>query len=141
MIINSTLNQYAGALLVTPDGKIILQQRDNKPGIMNPGQITTFGGAVEDGETPEQAIIRELKEELDLEYNQPKLYKILHKTQATHGEDREMHIYLVQNIDPTALVVHEGQGYIQISSNDNLSQFYLTAFTRELLADYFRLVD
>lgn len=40
-------SKYAGALLITPDYKIIFQQRDNRPGIINPGQITTFGGAVE----------------------------------------------------------------------------------------------
>lgn len=128
-------SKYAGALLITPDYKIIFQQRDNRPGIINPGQITTFGGAVEDSESSEQAIVRELKEELDLDYNQPKLYQIFQKTKEDHGEDREMYIYLMKNVNPASLTIYEGQGCILISETDNLSQFKLTTFAKELLED------
>ena len=137
MSMHLSIPLYAGALLITPDNKIILQQRDNKPGIMNPGQITTFGGAVEEGETPEQAIVRELKEELDLEYNQPELYQIFRKTKEDYGEDREMYIYLVQNIEPVKLVIREGVGYVLVSRNENLSNFALTKMAREIVSKYF----
>lgn len=54
----------SAALLVTPDGRYLLQHRDDLPGIFFPGFWGCFGGAVEPGETPEQAIRRELAEEL-----------------------------------------------------------------------------
>ena len=133
-----TLKQYAGALLLTPEGKVIMQQRDNKPGIMNPGQITTFGGAVEEGETPDRAIIRELKEELSLDYLQPELYKVFNKTLAIHGEDREMHIYLVHNVNPGDLSIHEGAGYIEIAKGDGLNNLPLTKLANEILTAYFK---
>jgi 8-oxo-dGTP diphosphatase len=56
-----------GAILYTADGRVLLQQRDDKPDIPYPGYWTFFGGAVEPDESPEAAIRRELLEELDLE--------------------------------------------------------------------------
>ncbi|MCG8357567.1 MAG: NUDIX domain-containing protein [Kiloniellales bacterium] len=54
----------AAAILVTPDEKILLQLRDDKPGIWFPGLWGLFGGANEPGETMEEALGRELEEEL-----------------------------------------------------------------------------
>jgi ADP-ribose pyrophosphatase YjhB (NUDIX family) len=56
-----------GAVLYKQHGEVLLQQRDNKPGLRYSGYWTLFGGYVETGETPDQAIRRELKEELALE--------------------------------------------------------------------------
>ncbi|MBK8134675.1 MAG: tryptophan synthase subunit alpha [Chloroflexi bacterium] len=55
------------AFLINARGNVLLQQRDEKPELRYPGRWTLFGGTVEDGELPEQAIRRELIEELDLE--------------------------------------------------------------------------
>src|SRR3546814_13246923 len=54
----------AVALLTLPDGRYILQRRDAKPSIFFPDHWGLFGGALEDGEMPEQALVRELDEEL-----------------------------------------------------------------------------
>jgi 8-oxo-dGTP diphosphatase len=56
-----------GAVLYNTRGEILLQLRDDKPTIPYPNHWTFFGGAVEAGETPDRAIARELREELDLE--------------------------------------------------------------------------
>jgi 8-oxo-dGTP pyrophosphatase MutT (NUDIX family) len=56
----------AVALIVLEDGRYLLQLRDQKPGIFFPGHWGLFGGAIEPGETPEQAVRREIKEELEL---------------------------------------------------------------------------
>ena len=48
------------------DGNYILQLRDNKPDIASAGQWSLFGGEVKTGETPEQAIRREVSEELSI---------------------------------------------------------------------------
>ncbi|MBI4694020.1 MAG: NUDIX domain-containing protein [Gammaproteobacteria bacterium] len=57
----------AAAILQTADGRYFLQQRDDKPGIWYPGHWGCFGGGVEAGESPAEALARELVEELDLE--------------------------------------------------------------------------
>jgi len=53
-----------GLLIENREGKVLLQLRDNDPAIRYPNMWGTFGGQVEEGETPEEAIVRELDEEL-----------------------------------------------------------------------------
>ena len=53
------------ALLVLDDGRYVMQLRDAIPRIFYPGHWGCFGGAVEAGEEPEQALRRELAEEND----------------------------------------------------------------------------
>ena len=58
----------AVAAIVLVDGdRYLLQQRDDKPGIWYPGHWGCFGGAVEPNESPEDALSRELQEELGLD--------------------------------------------------------------------------
>ncbi len=56
------------AILLTPDLRYILQQRDRKRGIFFPGHWGCFGGAVEpEDATPETTLARELHEELNVD--------------------------------------------------------------------------
>jgi len=56
-----------GAILVTPDEKVLMQLRDADVPIWFPGRWGLFGGAIDEGETPEAALARELSEEIALE--------------------------------------------------------------------------
>ncbi len=53
------------ALLVTPDGKLVAHLRDDKPEIPFPNTWSTLGGRVEPGESPVEAMRRELVEEIE----------------------------------------------------------------------------
>src|SRR5882672_1771590 len=55
------------ALLVHEDGRYIMQLRDGKPEIFYPGHWGCFGGAVDTGETPIDALRRELREEIQFD--------------------------------------------------------------------------
>lgn len=55
--------KFASALIMTCDNKILLQKRSVNAKNF-PGFITTFGGKIELHETPKQALMRELNEEL-----------------------------------------------------------------------------
>ncbi|WP_398320951.1 NUDIX hydrolase [Vulcanococcus sp.] len=46
------------------EGRWLMQLRDDVPGIVGPGCWGLFGGHLEPGETPEQALRRELVEEI-----------------------------------------------------------------------------
>jgi 8-oxo-dGTP diphosphatase len=53
------------ALLLTADSKLVIQLRDDKPDLLFPAHWATLGGAIENGETPDEAINRELAEEIE----------------------------------------------------------------------------
>jgi 8-oxo-dGTP pyrophosphatase MutT (NUDIX family) len=57
----------AAALIQLTDGRYLLQLRDARPDIFYPDHWGCFGGAIDPGETPEAALVRELREELGLE--------------------------------------------------------------------------
>jgi 8-oxo-dGTP pyrophosphatase MutT (NUDIX family) len=57
----------SAAILITEDDRYLLQHRDNDPQIFFPDMLCLFGGALEEGESPEAGLRRELREELELE--------------------------------------------------------------------------
>jgi len=60
------LGDASCAIILTNSEGFLLQLRDNKKGVFFPGHWGFFGGAIEGSENPEQAIIREIKEEINL---------------------------------------------------------------------------
>lgn len=54
-------------LLVLEDGRYVMQLRDTLPNIFYPDHWGCFGGAVDAGESPLEALRRELREELEYE--------------------------------------------------------------------------
>ncbi|MDE0208605.1 MAG: (deoxy)nucleoside triphosphate pyrophosphohydrolase [Boseongicola sp.] len=60
-----TIVLVSAVALVDPDGRVLLAQRPN--GKSMAGLWEFPGGKVEDGEAPEAALIRELREELGIE--------------------------------------------------------------------------
>ena len=54
-------------IICTEDGLYLAQLRSQKKGIYYPGYWGFFGGGVESGESPEDALQREIMEELNLE--------------------------------------------------------------------------
>jgi 8-oxo-dGTP pyrophosphatase MutT (NUDIX family) len=58
---------FVSIILENMEGEILLLLRDNKSTPVFPNHWTLIGGNVEDGETPEKAADRKLKEETGLE--------------------------------------------------------------------------
>jgi methionyl-tRNA formyltransferase/ADP-ribose pyrophosphatase YjhB (NUDIX family) len=102
--------RYSGTVLVR-DGLVLLQERDNKPGIINPGGITLFGGAVEESEGFAEAAARELSEELEIEIEPNALSELGYVSKIEPDMSVTLCSMFALNIDDaTELVQHEGQG-------------------------------
>jgi 8-oxo-dGTP diphosphatase len=61
------MKKIAAIILENDNGEILLYLRDNKPGIPFPHHWDLIGGHIEEEETPEEALIREVKEEINFD--------------------------------------------------------------------------
>ncbi|QQG50463.1 MAG: NUDIX domain-containing protein [Candidatus Saccharibacteria bacterium] len=117
-------HHYAGVLVVTEDGRLIGQQRDDKPGIDNPGRVSTFGGTVEQGENPRYAAWRELvKEETNLMLDEDSLVLFLEdkawRKLTKEWEARHFYYVKISTEQLDNLEVYEGQGWAEINGADD----------------------
>ena len=78
----------AAVVLVDKDGRVLLAERP--AGKKLAGLWEFPGGKIEAGETPEQALVRELKEELDIDTSQTCLAPL---TFASHRYD-DFHLFM-----------------------------------------------
>ena len=69
------MKKIAAIIFENDEREILLYLRDNKPGIPFPQHWDLIGGHVEEGETPEEALIREVKEELNIELKEFRVFK------------------------------------------------------------------
>ena len=129
----------AQIILVRKDGALIMQHRDDKPGITNPGAIAAFGGTVEPGETPLQAAVREISEETNLQVRPEDLdfFGTYPKTVARHGEDGQVHYFILRDVDDTNFQVYEGQGFYVIHNRQELLAAKTSPLAREVLEEYY----
>src|SRR5438477_11641273 len=116
--------QGVSAIPINAERKILLQQRDDRPDLSFPGYWTTFGGKVEDGETPDEAIRRELLEEIELDLLM-KLWKVEDYPMERDGQKIIVESYTyVGRIDRAVseIALNEGQalGYFGIEDLDRL---------------------
>lgn len=69
------MKKIAQIILENDNGEFLLYLRDGKPGIPFPYHWDLIGGHVEEGETPEEALIREVKEEIDFDLKDYSFFK------------------------------------------------------------------
>ncbi len=109
------VGRTAAVTLTGTDGAVLLQKRDDKPTINNPGMLTAFGGAVEGEESNREAALRELGEEtnIDLTWAADRIQYLLTVYQPTtlDGKPRYITFYTLDDIDASTLEIYEGQGF------------------------------
>ncbi len=87
--------QVAACLLFDKNGKLLIYLRDNKAEISFPNHWDLFGGIMEEGETSEQTLVREIQEELGIELTNFTFYKIVDCTVGDIRPNRK-YIYYAQ---------------------------------------------
>ena len=104
----------AAALLVTGDGRYVMQRRDDKPGLLLPDHWACFGGTVDPGEDGAAAMRRELREELELEAREvtpfTEMTLRLPLPKGVRWDRMSFFAVPVTEAEIAAMVVHEGQG-------------------------------
>ena len=98
------------AILINPQGKFILQQRDEEPEL---GKWVLFGGSVEKGESDEEALVREIKEQLGYEIKKLELFKVFELKEVSHPT------YVVfDQLNENDLVLNEGADMKVVAPKD-----------------------
>ena len=136
-----TISAYSGVLLVSSNERFILQRRDNKPSISNPGQVSTFGGMAWSGESPIECAIRELQEELALSLEADNIHKLY--TTLVAKEDRLIYcsLFYACNIDPSALLLLEGEGIELLTSEEFHRHLKITYLCRQAGLYYLKIMN
>jgi 8-oxo-dGTP diphosphatase len=91
-------------IFLNRENKVLLLLRDNKKEIPFPNCWDIPGGRVEEGETPEDAIKREMLEELELELHDPALFKVYEL-----GDRIEHSFWQRADFGISKIPLHEGQ--------------------------------
>ncbi|MBJ7900246.1 MAG: NUDIX domain-containing protein [Cyanobacteria bacterium RI_101] len=108
---NSTNPKREVALAILhQEGRYLLQLRDNLPTILYPGHWSLFGGHLDPGESPADAVIREIWEEIAFNLENPVFFDC-------YGDDFALrHVFAASLTVPlTALSLQEGWDWGLIS--------------------------
>ena len=132
-----TIGRGAGIILIANDGRILLQYR-NKDNKWNQDSWSEFGGQIEEGETPEKAVKRELKEELGLELVDLKFFK-KYKLQRKKGiyEQFVFTASLNYSLDKLKKQQKEGKD-LALFTYKEIENLKMADYTRKILEDFFK---
>jgi 8-oxo-dGTP diphosphatase len=128
--------RFAATILVTADGSYVLQVRDNKPGIGDPGKLSLFAGGLLTGEDPLDGALRELAEETTLTDVRLVFYKVFQKDPVRHGAHGTCYVYVGSDVDVGRIDVREGQGYRRVRGVKELNADNTALISYDILTDY-----
>ena len=121
-------------ILYTSSGHILLQHRTDDA-IRLPGYWAFFGGGIEKGETPTEALKREIREELFYQVQNP---KFLLAQKVRDGENDNTKYVFVEQYQDQPLQLGEGQamGWFSPDETQGLQMIDHDRFVVEQVRDY-----
>ncbi len=118
------------ALICLDDGRYVMQLRDNIPQIWYPNHWGCFGGGVNPGEKPEDALRRELLEELEFEVQEANYFMRFDFDLGADG-GRLYRIYYrvaMTSAELASLVLHEGADVQALPAERLLHELRMTPY-------------
>jgi 8-oxo-dGTP diphosphatase len=114
--------------------QVLLLLRDDIKQIPYPNCWDIPGGGLEEGETPQQTIVREMKEEIELELSEPKLFNVSIKYDRI-----EYTFWQVIDLDLSKTPLHEGQMLKWFSKEEieNLAERKIAFDFKHVLLEFF----
>jgi 8-oxo-dGTP diphosphatase len=128
------MHKVATALLFDCNNKLLIYLRDDKPGIPFPNHWDLFGGHVDEGELPEQALVRELKEELNIDIADYRFYKCFESLSEERPNTKFVYVVRI-NQQADELTLLEGQ-YLKGIELSEHAQYRFANMLAEIIADY-----
>ena len=111
--------------------EVLLVLRDDKPTIICPNMWDLPGGHVESGETAAECIVREMMEEIEVNVEGCRLFKVY------EFSDRTEHVFTMNaELDIERMVLHEGQ-MLRWFSRKEAEETELAYGFNEVVSDYF----
>jgi 8-oxo-dGTP diphosphatase len=125
----------AAIIFENDQGELLLYLRDNKPGIPFPLHWDLIGGHAEEGESPEEALIREVKEELDYDLKDFRFFK---KYECQEGDAYPNVKYIFSgkiNVPIEEITLLEGD-HAKYFTKDEIHSLKFANILREIVMDY-----
>jgi len=129
------LKKIAAIVFENDRGELLLYLRDNKPGIPFPLHWDLFGGHVEEGETPEEALVREVKEELGYDLKE---YTFFRRYECLEGDAYPNVKYIYSgkiNIPIEKITLYEGD-HAEYISREKVAGLRFANILKEIVSDY-----
>lgn len=128
--------------IIIHNKKVLLLLRDDIPTIPEPNKWSLIGGVVESGETHEEGLIREVREETNITIK-PEELKYLGKTKPTPNQDTAMYLIYVTDKQVQELKLgDEGQDVKFFSINEiehiELTKNLVYAFRNTVMYNAFK---
>ncbi|HQZ21383.1 MAG TPA: NUDIX domain-containing protein [Thermoflexales bacterium] len=134
------MRKVAIVLIEDEFGRVVLQLRDDKPGLIHANLYSFFGGAVEPGETPSVAALRELCEELSIPARADKLAFLWRMTTHQPQGVFDLHVFHYRMGDEIRdVVVTEGQGMGLFRREDITSWGRFSDVAQECLTRFWQM--
>lgn len=109
---------------IEKDNKTLMLHRVKKKDDIHEGNWIGLGGKIENGETPEECIIREVEEESGLVIKNPKLRGIL--TFPKFAKDEDWYVFLYTATDFEGDLIDSDEGILKWIDNEKLLELKMS---------------
>jgi 8-oxo-dGTP diphosphatase len=134
------MKKIAAIILENDKGEFLLALRDNKSWIPFPNHWDLIGGHVEEGETPEEALVREYREELNLDLKEYTFFRIYECLTGDAYENTKYIFYSKFNIPIGEVTLLEGERP-QYFSRKEIPDLKFANIIKSIVLDYIDYSD